>query len=115
MLLVAVDAHRRRSTDEILRSIIAERAGPARRYQVDKDVPFNKIPTKGADHGRKGTEARYPTEDRIGVLEALDERYSVRAFLPREVPRGTIEHILKSRSAWRLVQQPALAGADRER
>src|SRR5262245_41511097 len=35
-------------------------------------------------------------QDRIGVLEELlNERYSVRAFLPREVPRATIEHILK--------------------
>ena len=34
-------------------------------------------------------------EDRIGVLEELlNERYSVRAFLPREVPRETIEHVL---------------------
>ena len=34
-------------------------------------------------------------QDRIGVLEALlNERYSVRAFLPQEVPRETIEHIL---------------------
>ena len=40
--------------------------------------------------------ARYATEDRIGVLEELlNERYSVRAFLPQEVPRETIEQILK--------------------
>lgn len=39
--------------------------------------------------------ARYDQEDRIGVLEELlNERYSVRAFLPREVPRATIEHVL---------------------
>ena len=39
--------------------------------------------------------AHYKTEDRIGVLEELlGERYSVRAFLPREVPRETIEHVL---------------------
>jgi len=38
---------------------------------------------------------RYPTEDRIGVLEELlNERYSVRAFLPQEVDRATIEHVL---------------------
>jgi hypothetical protein len=38
---------------------------------------------------------RYSTEDRIGVLEELlNERYSVRAFLPKPVPRETIEHIL---------------------
>jgi nitroreductase len=42
------------------------------------------------------TKARYATEDRIGVLEELlNERYSVRAFLPREVPRATIEHVLR--------------------
>ncbi|HEV2153829.1 nitroreductase [Bradyrhizobium sp.] len=35
------------------------------------------------------------TQDRIGVLEELlNERYSVRAFLPREVDRATIEHVL---------------------
>ena len=39
---------------------------------------------------------RYATADRIGVLEELlNERYSVRAFLPREVPRETIEHVLR--------------------
>jgi nitroreductase len=35
-------------------------------------------------------------KDSIGVLEELlNERYSVRAFLPREVPRDTIGHVLK--------------------
>ena len=35
------------------------------------------------------------TEDRIGVLEELlNERSSVRAFLPGEVSRETIEHVL---------------------
>jgi nitroreductase len=44
----------------------------------------------------KTPNARYATEDRIGVLEELlNERYSVRAFLPREVPRDTIEQVLK--------------------
>jgi nitroreductase len=39
--------------------------------------------------------ARYATEARIGVLEELlNERYSVRAFLAREVPRETIERVL---------------------
>ena len=39
--------------------------------------------------------ARYANEDRVGVLEELlNERYSVRAFLPREVPRETIDHVL---------------------
>jgi nitroreductase len=34
-------------------------------------------------------------KDRIGVLEELlNERYSVRAFLPQEVDRKTIEHVL---------------------
>jgi nitroreductase len=41
--------------------------------------------------------ARYTTDDRIGVLEELlNERYSVRAFLPKEVDRATIEHVLKT-------------------
>src|ERR1700759_1528604 len=40
-------------------------------------------------------QARYSTQDRIGVLEELlSERYSVRAFLPQEVDRKTIEHVL---------------------
>jgi len=35
-------------------------------------------------------------QTRIGVLEELlNERYSVRAFLPREVPRDIIEQVLK--------------------
>ena len=39
--------------------------------------------------------ARYATEQRIGVLEELlNERYSVRAFLAREVPREIIERVL---------------------
>ncbi|QQN63816.1 nitroreductase [Bradyrhizobium diazoefficiens] len=39
--------------------------------------------------------ARHSNEDRIGVLEELlKERYSVRAFLPKEVDRATIEHVL---------------------
>jgi len=34
-------------------------------------------------------------QDRIGVLEELlNERYSVRAFLPQPVPHATIEHVL---------------------
>ena len=37
----------------------------------------------------KAPKARFTTEDRIGVLEELlNERYSVRAFLPQEVPRA---------------------------
>src|SRR5215831_1434758 len=36
-------------------------------------------------------------QTRIGVLEELlNERYSVRAFLPREVPRDIIEQVLKA-------------------
>ena len=39
--------------------------------------------------------ARYATRDRIGVLEELlNERYSVRAFLPKPVPPETIAHVL---------------------
>ncbi|MDO9058733.1 MAG: nitroreductase family protein, partial [Bradyrhizobium sp.] len=39
--------------------------------------------------------ARYKAEDRVGVLEELlNERYSVRAFLARPVPRETIDRVL---------------------
>jgi nitroreductase len=41
------------------------------------------------------SKARYATQDRIGVLEELlNERYSVRAFLPQEVDRKTIAQVL---------------------
>ena len=41
-------------------------------------------------------DAKVKQNDRIGVLEGLlDERYSVRAFLPRPVPREIVEHVLK--------------------
>ena len=47
------------------------------------------------DDTAKAPKARYAAQDRIGVLEELlNERYSVRAFLPREVARETIEHVL---------------------
>ena len=47
------------------------------------------------DDAAKAPNSHYATEDRIGVLEELlNERYSVRAFLPREVPRETIAHVL---------------------
>jgi nitroreductase len=43
----------------------------------------------------KAPKARYASEDRIGVLEELlNERYSVRAFLPRPVPNETIDRLL---------------------
>ena len=39
--------------------------------------------------------ARYDTAERIGVLEELlNERYSVRAFLPKPVPRETLDRLL---------------------
>jgi nitroreductase len=43
-----------------------------------------------------GTPAsRHNVEERIGVLEELlNERYSVRAFLPDPVPQQTIDHVL---------------------
>ena len=47
------------------------------------------------DAAENQPKARYKMEERIGVLEELlHERYSVRAFLPREVPRETIAHVL---------------------
>ena len=48
-----------------------------------------------ADAAMKPAQARYSTEQRVGVLEELlDERYSVRAFLPKPVPRDIIERVL---------------------
>ncbi len=45
----------------------------------------------------KAPNARYATEDRIGVLEELlHERYSVRAFRPDPVPRETIGRVLNA-------------------
>jgi nitroreductase len=45
----------------------------------------------------KSAGARYSIPERIGVLEELlGERYSVRAFQPTEVPRQTIERVLKA-------------------
>jgi len=47
------------------------------------------------DDAAKASKAHDTTQDRIGVLEELlGERYSVRAFLPLEVPRETIAHVL---------------------
>jgi nitroreductase len=49
------------------------------------------------DAALKAPKVRYPTEDRIGVLEELlHERYSVRAFLPQPLPRDIIERVLKA-------------------
>src|SRR6516165_3416991 len=42
-------------------------------------------------------DATVSQKSRIGVLEELlNERYSVRAFLPKEVDRAIIEHVLKT-------------------
>ena len=48
MLLRAPGTRVEGGTDEIMRNIIAERVlGLPGDIRVDKDVPFNKIPTKG--------------------------------------------------------------------
>jgi nitroreductase len=50
---------------------------------------------KMQDTAAKAPNPRHSAEDRIGVLEELlNERNSVRAFLPQEVPRQIIEHVL---------------------
>ena len=68
-----------------------------------------------ADAATDAESATMRREDRIGVLEELlATRYSCRAFLPRPVPRATIEHMLDGGAEDRVVvQQPALAGGDR--
>lgn len=75
-----------------------------------------------ADAAAKAPAGRHSAEDRIGVLEELlHERYSVRAFLPREVARETIEHVLNvaQRTASWCNSQPwqvlIVSGAARER
>ena len=50
-----------------------------------------------AETAAKSAGARYSIPERIGVLEELlGERYAVRAFQPTEVPRQTIERVLKA-------------------
>ena len=45
--------------------------------------------------GATTKKASYTSEERIGVLEELlNERFSVRAFLPQPVPRETIARVL---------------------
>jgi len=47
------------------------------------------------DAAVKASKARYSTEERVGVLEELlNARYSVRAFLPKPVPREIIDRML---------------------
>lgn len=67
-------------------------------------------------------DAKVNQNDRIGVLEELlNERYSVRAFLPKEVDRATIEHVLTTaqRTASWCNSQPwqvvIVSGAAKER
>jgi nitroreductase len=48
-----------------------------------------------SDAAAKALKPRSSTEERIGVLEELlNERYSVRAFLPKPVPREIIDRVL---------------------
>jgi nitroreductase len=75
-----------------------------------------------ADAAAKTQAPKHSAGERISVLEELlHERYSVRAFLPREVPRETIAHVLKvaQRTASWCNSQPwqllILSGAAKER
>ena len=94
-------------TDEILRNIIAERVlGLPGDIRVDKDVPFNKIPTKGRvgaaartrmnDRMRHGANARhYDDEGSHRRARRAPERALFRPRLPAQpVPRETIDHVL---------------------
>jgi len=91
------------------------------RHPRRQGIPFNKdFRPRGDEYGgtTAGTPAsRHSVEERIGVLEELlNERYSVRAFRPDPVPQQTIEHVLKRGAAHGvMVQQPAVASADRKR
>jgi hypothetical protein len=84
--------------------------------RVDKDVPFNRsLPGAMNMSDAAPASARYATDDRIGVLEELlQERYSVRAFLPQPVPRD--HRACSHRGAAHGVMATASpAGADCER
>ncbi len=110
-------------TDEILRNIIAERVlGLPGDIRVDKDVPFNKIPTKGAHENagrrRKPHDQRYQHASNGSVCwrSLLHERYSCRAFQARSgAARDHRSHPARRAAHRVVVQQPAVAGRDRER
>ena len=96
LLEFALDAYRRRHRRNLAQHHRRARAGPARRHPRRQGRAVQQDPDQGAmTMDAKTPKPRYPTEDRIGVLEELlGERYSVRAFLPQPVPRETIEHVL---------------------
>ena len=68
MLLRAPGTRVEGGTDEIMRNIIAERVlGLPGDIRVDKDVPFNKIPTKGrckTSYGARCSVTRNPAAHR---------------------------------------------------
>src|SRR4029077_19304700 len=90
--VVALDAHRRWHRRDPAQYHRRARAGSTRRYPRRQGRAVQQDPDQGALIMDVAPRARYASEDRIGVLEELlNELYSVRAFLPQQVPRETIE------------------------
>src|SRR6202000_1849683 len=95
----AIDADRWRHRRDPAQHHRRARARLARRHPGRQGCAVQQNSDQGKirmqDTAATPSKPRHAAHDRIGVLEELlNERYSVRAFLPQPVPRETIQHIL---------------------